>query len=239
MAAGPPKRLESFVGLLIPPACREEVLGDLCERFRTPAQFFADGLRAALAVNFSRIRRTTNPQVMLMEAMTLYLSFLSAAWFLDGKLLNDRWGLLRLAVPPAIALVVLRFCDAWALPESAPAFRAVRGVAAAAGIAFLCQIEALPAFVNLLGAGLSLLLVSAVRVVFLPGKDLPQGAGAPGMRIRTTALPLQVLPASRMRDTGLTILLLIFMGLALRYGGRGLMVATALSGLVYWINKSR
>jgi uncharacterized membrane protein YhaH (DUF805 family) len=242
MAAGPSRKLELFVGLLIPPACREEVLGDLCERYRSPGQYTADGVRVASLVTLSRIRRTTDAQVLLMEAMMLYLSFLSAAWFLDRRVLDDQWGLLRLAVPPVVAVVVLRLHDAWALPQKQSALRSVLAVVAGAGVACLCQIGSLPAGVNLLGGGLSLLLVSAVRVLFLPGTDLPQRAGAPGMRVRTAVLPtMPDYDSKRLRDIGVTVFLLVLMGIAIRYGSRSLIPSAIifLSVAVYQINKFR
>ncbi len=241
MAAGPSRKLELFVGSLIPPACREEVLGDLWERYVSPGRYVAGGLRVALFVNLSRIRRTTSAQLLLMEAMTLYLSFITAAWVLDGRLLDDQWGLLRLAVGPAIALVVLRFNDAWATPQKQSAFRSTLGVAAGVGIACLCQIGALPAGVDLLGAGIGLLLVSAARILFQPGTDLPQPAGGPEMRIRPE-FPMAIsADPKRMRDVGVAVLLLALMGLAIRYGGKPMMPAAIiiLIAKVYQINRRR
>jgi hypothetical protein len=240
MAAGPSRKLELFAGLLIPPACREEVLGDLCERYRSRGQYLADGLRVALSVTFSRIRRTTDAQLLLMEAMMFYLSFLSAAWFVDRTFLDDEWGLFRLAVPPMIALVVLRLHDAWVLPQKQSALRSALAVVVSAGIACLCQVRALPLGVDLLGAALSLLLVSTVRVLFLPGTDLPQRAGSSGMRIRTTVLP--TMPhddPKRMRDIGVTILLLVVVAMLFRYGGKASGMVVILAVIVYQLNKSR
>jgi hypothetical protein len=242
MAAGPSRKLESLVGLLIPPACREEVLGDLCERYRGPGQYVADGARVALFVNLSGIRRTTSAQLLLMEAMMLYLSFLTAAWFLDRRFLNDEWGLLRLAAAPAIALFVLRLNDAWAMPRKQSAFRSTLGVAAGVGVACLCQIGALPAGVDLLGAGISLLLVSAVRVLFLPGTDLRQPVGGPKIRIGPAFATSTIFPASRrMRDVGVIIFLLVVMGLAIRWGAKPLIPTAVifLAVAVRQINKNR
>src|SRR5260370_6368150 len=102
----PPGLLEGMVGLLIPPASRENVLGDLQERYRSPGQYVVDALSTVPMVAFSRIRRTTDPQILLMEAFALYLAFVTAAWSGDQALLTGEWGLLRLSLPPAVALLV-------------------------------------------------------------------------------------------------------------------------------------
>jgi hypothetical protein len=226
MVAGPSRRLESFVGSLIPPPCREEVLGDLCERYVSPGQYLIEGLRVALFVTLSRVRRTTDPQLLLMEGALLYVSFFSAAWYMDKTFLDSQWGLLRLAVPGAITLVVVMLSDAWAVTK-------VRGVVVGITVAFLCQIGSLPTGIDLLGAGVGLLLVSAVRVLFLPGSDVPQRAGGPPISILDATAP------GTMRNVGVTVLLLGIIGISLRYGRAGLMTAVVLAVMLYQINKSR
>ena len=43
--AGPPVLIESVVRLLLPPPTREHVLGDLAERYSTPARYVGEALR--------------------------------------------------------------------------------------------------------------------------------------------------------------------------------------------------
>ena len=45
MEARPPVLIDAIVRTLIPPACREHVVGDLWERYRSPAQFTLDAAR--------------------------------------------------------------------------------------------------------------------------------------------------------------------------------------------------
>ena len=82
---------EAIAGILIPPACREEVLGDLCERNATPQQYVRDALGTVPLVIASRIRRTCEPGLVAMYAAVLYLSFFAAAWFEVPGLLYERW----------------------------------------------------------------------------------------------------------------------------------------------------
>ena len=57
----PPKVIERVVQLLMPPASREHVLGDLSERYVSPRQYLVDALRTLPFVVVSRVRRTSNP----------------------------------------------------------------------------------------------------------------------------------------------------------------------------------
>ena len=182
MRTAPPKTVEAVVGFLIPPACREDVLGDLHERYTCTRQYLMDALSTVPLVIASRIRRTTDPQVFLMEALLLYISFLGAAWYRDETLLNGRWGLLRLAVPAATALVALMLEDAYAAPGKRSPLKLVRGPAFGLAVALLWQAVlaagsrelALPRWIMFSGGAISLLLVSTLRMLFPPVTDRPQ-----------------------------------------------------------------
>ena len=97
MESGPPKIIEKLVAWLIPPASREEVLGDLRERNETPVRYFFEAVYTIPFVIYSR-SRTTDPVVLLMEAMASYVTYVLAAWWLDRALLFDATGFARLAL---------------------------------------------------------------------------------------------------------------------------------------------
>lgn len=59
MKSRPPRLLERVIALLIPPAYREHVLGDLHERYTKPWRYIVDSARTAPLVLFSHIRRNT------------------------------------------------------------------------------------------------------------------------------------------------------------------------------------
>ena len=63
MHSAPPKAVEKIVGLLIPPASREEVLGDLFERYTSSGQYILEALLVVPMVIASRIRRNTGQTV--------------------------------------------------------------------------------------------------------------------------------------------------------------------------------
>jgi hypothetical protein len=181
MEPGPPKMIEKAAWLLIPPACREEVLGDLRERSTRPWQYTREAARTTPLVILSRIHRTTDPGLLLLEAMALYLAFVSSAVFgSDTKFLLEPNAYLRLAFPVVVALIALMLADAYASTEK----RFVAGLLAA-----LCAILvesfstasnpkwAVPAFLAIFGAATGLLLVAALRLLFAPGNNRTTGAG--------------------------------------------------------------
>ena len=187
MTRGPSKAAEAIVAVFVPPACREEVLGDLHERYRSPLPYAWEAFCTVPLVIASRIRRTTDPQVLLMQAFALYISFLGAAWFQDPALLRGQWGLMRLAVPAGMGLVGLVLEDAYAKPGWRSPLRLVRGPVIGLGLALLSQGMfragktdlALPPWILFFGCAMSLLLTSAIRMLFPPGMDQLQGAHVP------------------------------------------------------------
>jgi hypothetical protein len=192
MPSGPSKAAETIVALLLPPACREEVLGDLHERYRSRLQYAADALSTVPLVILSRIRRTADPRVLLIQAFALYASFLTAAWFKDAGLLQAQWGLLRLAVPPGMALLGLIVEDAYATPGHRPPLKLLRGPLLGFGLAVGSQAVlragrsdlALPSWTMVYGSAMSLLLSSGVRLLFPPVTDRLQGVNAPALWLK-------------------------------------------------------
>jgi hypothetical protein len=234
MPGGPPRILERIIGLFIPPSRREDVLGDLRERYASLWRYIAESIRTTPMVIFGAIRRTTEPQLLLMEALLLYISFLSALWYMNRPMLDDQWGLLRPAIPAAIAVAILLLYDAWAPPEKFAPFRGAVRVVVALGIACLCQIAALPREVALFGAGIAALLVSTVRMLFLPGAGLQHRTVGPEQAPQKISAPAELSKnARRLRDAGVTALFLAFFVLALRYGGMPLMIIAVLGAVVY------
>jgi hypothetical protein len=181
--------LEAITALLIPPACREEVLGDLRERNTAPQPYALDAIRAVPLVIVSRIRRTTDPQLLLMHAFVLYLSFYVTCWFKDRALLYEPWALARLAIPGAVTLLALVLEDAYARPGHRSPLRLVRGPLL--GVAWMLLFQAmllsqaalstgsspltLPWWILLCGGALGLLLTSALRMLFSPQWPSTQG----------------------------------------------------------------
>ena len=73
--ARPPALADAIVRALIPPACREAVIGDLWERYTSTAAYVAEALRALPFLVVSRIRRTTNAPMIALAFLMLFASF--------------------------------------------------------------------------------------------------------------------------------------------------------------------
>src|SRR3954465_12379079 len=101
---GPSRRAEAFVAIFLPEGCREEVLGDLYERYRSPAQYAGDAAATVPLVIASRIRRASDLQLLLIEAAAMYISYLSVAWYIDEAFLTAHRGTLLLVIPTVITL---------------------------------------------------------------------------------------------------------------------------------------
>jgi hypothetical protein len=75
METGPPALIESVVRFLTPPACREHVLGDLWERYRSRGQYSIDALLTLPFVIVSRIRRTSSAPLLAFQALSVFATF--------------------------------------------------------------------------------------------------------------------------------------------------------------------
>jgi hypothetical protein len=163
----PPKYLEKLLHWLLPPACREHVLGDLQERSASPKSYVLDALSVLIPVVVSRIRRTTDIQVFLMEAITIYMSFAMAAWYL-----GERAGFIRLTIPAGVTVVCLLFCNAYSSAERKRPLTPVLQSAGSLSVALLSQSAffnnhwPVPPSVLLYGSALALLLLSPLRTFF-------------------------------------------------------------------------
>jgi hypothetical protein len=104
------------------------------------------------------------------------MSFLGAAWFAERAVLRGQWGLVRLAIPAAVAVLGLVIDDAYAHPRLRSGWKLARGPLL--GIVFALASEemlhlssssfALPRGIALYGCATGLLLSSAVCLSFPP-----------------------------------------------------------------------
>jgi len=192
MDSGPSKTAEAIVAVFVPPASREEVLGDLYERYRSSGQYGLDALRTVPLVILSRIRRTADPQVLLMQAFALYVSFVGAAWFKETAFLSEQWGLLRLAIPAGMALLGLILEDTYAKPGPRSPLNLAGGPVLGLGLALASQGMfrignldlAVPSWITFYGCAISLLFSSAVRMLFPPATYQRKGANVPSQWLK-------------------------------------------------------
>src|SRR5215468_5891670 len=98
METRPPKLIEAIVAKLLPPACRENVLGDLHERYTSTAHYILDALRAVPFVVTSQSRRNFRSDLLMGEAFTLQIGY-AFKWQSDpynGQILLPAWILIGL-----------------------------------------------------------------------------------------------------------------------------------------------
>jgi hypothetical protein len=199
MESGPSKISEVIAGWLIPPACREEVLGDMRERHQGSAPYLLEAAYLIPCVIYSRICRTTDAVVALTEAVSMYTAFAMAAWWLDRAALMDQRGFVRLAIPPAIFLAATILADAYSNPKRRwqlkrlllkPLFGPMLGFALSYAVQSMLGQWAIPASVLAWGSGISLLLISTLRLAFPPIADQPQAANAPAFWQKLEFAPL-------------------------------------------------
>ena len=183
--AAPPRTAEEVEAWLVPPACRDEVVGDLHERYTSRGQYIAEAISTIPLVVGSRIRRTTDPQMLIMEAFALYLSFVGAAWKLDGpSFLNAQWAYLRLAIPAAVALATLKLEDAYARPGKRAPLKPILDTTFSFSVVWLSQFAllaidprwALPMRIMIYGSAIAIVLVSTLRILFPPCDTRPRSA---------------------------------------------------------------
>ncbi|MGA3186222.1 MAG: hypothetical protein ABSF22_03860 [Bryobacteraceae bacterium] len=226
--------IEKLVGIFIPPACREEVLGDLRERNDDFQLFLYDALRTVPLVIVSRIRRTTDSVVLLMEGFCCYVSYLTAAWVLSRPIIAKQEGLLRLAIPCAIALVVLMLADAYANPRKKSLLRPVLAVALAFAAVFAVHLARplLPGVIMAVGSGMSMLFLVVLRMLFPPMADRPQQAQGPAFWQKQEIVAAGVLKVT----AALAGILLIVLSVPDRLQGPllGMLIA---GGAIYWITR--
>lgn len=123
MPEGRPNWLETLAGILIPPACREEVLGDLHERYRSPGQYLGDLLSTAPFLILSRIRRNADAQVLVMEALLVYGSFLAGEWYHDPALMAAKSAMARLVCAATLTFAYTLVDEAFSQPHARFAWR--------------------------------------------------------------------------------------------------------------------
>ena len=128
MEARPPAFVDAIVRALIPPACREAVMGDLWERYTSPAGYLGDALRALPFLIVSRIRRTTNAPMVALAFLMLFASF-------GGS--PRLW--LRAVIPALAVLAAFLLRDAYQGLSVTPTRRAIGDAVAVAASALATQ----------------------------------------------------------------------------------------------------
>jgi hypothetical protein len=180
MMAHPPELAEDLVGWFLPPACREEVLGDLCESYANILQYALGVATVVPRVIVSQIRRNTDAWIFLLT--TCGVCYSVAAGLVNLSLEGDPNGLLRLAIPVVPAVLILLVRNGFASLEDRRRRAITLDITVAMGVAALTQLILLAAFRSDLmlsswcpsgGTVLAWLFIILLRAIFPPGAKLP------------------------------------------------------------------
>lgn len=162
--SGPPKWLEGVVARLVPRPCREDVLGDLWERYRSPLRYFLDGVAVVPFLLFMQFRRVLHVGSSLADAVTLLLSF---------EFARTMWGSteptphVAAAIPAAAGLLALQLRRAYTGDEGRPLARRICDGLFAVACAVVTQMS-LPLFApSLQLPPRVVLMASAISVLLL------------------------------------------------------------------------
>lgn len=125
VGAQPPESLEKLVRWLVPAACREHVVGDLNERYRSPGKYFVDALCVLPFVIASQVRRSSSLPRVAVRAFVLWYGA-----FLGPK--QESW--LVATLPTLLVTVALILRDAYrptapSSPSPTPAHEAAFDIA--------------------------------------------------------------------------------------------------------------
>ncbi len=182
MSGAPPRMLEWIVGLFIPPSRREDVLGDLRERYSNLWQYLLEAVSTTPMVILSR-RSAYHRPAALPDGGASSLRIVPERPLVreqgDARTTSGDC-FVRRSPPPSRSPILLLY-DVWvaagkalALPRLAPARRDRIGGARACARSLLSRAKS-----AVFGAGIAALLVSTVRMLFLPGAGLPQRTVGP------------------------------------------------------------
>jgi len=178
MMTHPPEFAEDLLGWFLPPACREEVLGDLWESCNNPVQYTMCALAVVPRVIFSQIRRNTDSWILLLTACAIAYSFSAGSAGPSADLAHP---LLRLAIPSVRAILTLLIRNGFASLEDRRRRAITLDITVAMGVAALTQLILLAAFrYDLMlrgwwpseGTALSWLSIILLRAIFPPGAKL-------------------------------------------------------------------
>jgi len=185
MMAHPPELAENLVGWFLPPACREEVLGDLCESYENVLQYALGAATVVPRVVFSQIRRNTGLWSFLLT--TCGVSYGVAAGVFHLSLEGHPGALLRVAIPVIPAVLILLIRNGYAALEDRRRRAITLDVTVAMGAAALTQLILFAAARSDLmllrwwpsgDTALAWLFIIVLRAIFPPEAKLPPARGS-------------------------------------------------------------
>lgn len=132
---GPPALLEGVIRVLLPPAARESVLGDLWERYRSPRQFLSEGVGTLSYVVAAQARRGTSAPIIGLQVFILFACLGGFVPTLRPEAVPNS---MRAGIPVAAALLGLILRNVYREP-GAPVRQGLLDAATAAAMVLASQ----------------------------------------------------------------------------------------------------
>src|SRR5215472_9515093 len=123
METRPPKLIEALIERLVPPACRENVMGDWGERYTSIYHYLLGALGALPLIIASQVRRTFRIGLFLAEVSALCIAFAGTSLLFWPAYLYEHSALLPLVIVIGVVLLALTLCDAYGDPQDRSAQR--------------------------------------------------------------------------------------------------------------------
>lgn len=188
METHPPKLIEAIVEKAVPPACRENVMGDWDETYTSTPDYLLRVVSDLPFVVASQIRRTFNVALFFSQAAVLYIAFAGSSLAGGRRYLYDH-SVLPLAIVIGVVLFALVCRDAYINREELPDYRDRRDTFFSIGTGLICELLlfvfggsglVLPLWILIRGSAAALLIVYLLRrFMHSSRQDSPATAGGP------------------------------------------------------------
>ena len=178
-------------------------------------RYFLEAAHLIPCVIYSRICRTTDAVLALMEVASLYTAFVIVAKYLDPVLILDRSGFARLAIPPVIILATMSLADAYSNPQKRWPLKPLVAPTFGFTVAYIEQSMyrqwSLPVSVFFWGSGTGLLLVSTLRLAFPSIAGQPQAAHALAFWQKLELVPFSLSAKSILVPCGILLAAILYL----------------------------
>lgn len=185
METHPPKLIETLIEKFVPPACRENVMGDWDEKYTSTADYLLHVVSDLPFVVAGQVRRTFDVSLFFSQAAVLYAAFAGASLAVGTR--DHSGGPLAIVIGVVLFALVLR--DAYINREEQPDYRARRDASFAIGAGLSCELLlsmfggsglVVPVRILIGGSAAALLMVYMLRrFIHSSRQDSPTTAGGP------------------------------------------------------------
>lgn len=174
---------ERLAATLLPPACREHVLGDLAESSDSPGEYVRNLASVLPGVVWCQIRRRSSPLQVIANALLLAAFLPALVGSMAPGFLSGAWGAYSLAAVSVVWAIGCVLADAYG-PEGPPRHASgkvfVAAILATLGTAALMEMPVVP-------VGIAMAVVTGIWILFAVIWVIPRQGAAPALSPDTVA----------------------------------------------------